>query len=568
VTSTTVAPADASFAVRAWRAPLGAHAAALALVLLALLPFLGSSRLFSADEGALVAQAHVLADGKGWFIDHPRPDLDPDGRFFLLHLSTAGDDASAPFAKHPVYAGALAPLEALGGKPAMVLMSLAGTVLAALVAALLARRIRPGTERYAFWAVGLASPAFLYGYVLIAHTVGAALAGLAVLLAVQERPGRGQPVALAGVVAIGVTLRSEAALFGIALALACAVVAWLHRERRLALLAAAAFAGAAAGQVLDRVLANLAAAGQGTVTPATSTGSGDFVADRVFSFVLTWLLPSYDGYGIDDLLLAGAALFGILTIVLIRKRPEDTDGIRLFGAMAAACAVARLLVPAGATPGLLVAFPLLAAGLAALDLRRLVRNRAALLAGTTYALFALAVLATQYRDGGSGEWGGRYFLIGLPVIVPVVLAAVADLGGRLDVKARRTLIGAAVVGSLALTASAGLALYDRQWAGQRSADDLEALAADHPDAAVIATDGNIGRRVWRHAVDGDEWFLTDGEGALRDLSTALAAEDRELVVSTLDADTAVEVLEERYEVVERLQPDPDANRELLVATPR
>src|SRR5690349_10712451 len=121
MTSTTVAPADASFAVRAWRAPLGAHAAALALVLLALLPWLGTSRLFSADEGALVAQAHVLADGKGWFIDHPRPDLDPDGRFFLLHLSTSNGEGSAPFAKHPVYAGALAPLEAVGGKPAMVL---------------------------------------------------------------------------------------------------------------------------------------------------------------------------------------------------------------------------------------------------------------------------------------------------------------------------------------------------------------------------------------------------------------------------------------------------------------
>ena len=50
---------------------------------------------------------------------------------------------------------------------------------------------------------------------------------------------------------------------------------------------------------------------------------------------------------------------------------------------------------------------------------------AARLATSTAALFALAVLATQYPVGGSMEWGGRFFHVGLPLVVPVLLLAVA-----------------------------------------------------------------------------------------------------------------------------------------------
>ena len=61
--------------------------------------------------------------------------------------------------------------------------------------------IRPGIARYAFWAVGVASPAFLYGYVLIAHTLAAALATLAVLLAVRSRQSWWAPVGVAAALA-------------------------------------------------------------------------------------------------------------------------------------------------------------------------------------------------------------------------------------------------------------------------------------------------------------------------------------------------------------------------------
>jgi hypothetical protein len=567
VTSTTVARADAPPAIRAWRAPLGAHVAALALVLLALVPLLGTSRLFSADEGALDAQTHLLADGKGWFLDHPRPDLDDDGRLFPIHLSDidAGGDRGAPFAKHPVYAVALAPLAGLGGRTAMILTSLAGTLVAAFVAARLSRRMRPGLERPTLWAVGLASPMFLYSYVLIAHTLGAALVGSAVLLALQRDRGVRMPLGVFALVAVAVTLRTEAALFGLALAAACAVAAWLLRERNLLLAGVAAGAGAVGGKVLDVVLGGLVV-GDRAAAAAPSAGGGDFVGDRVYGAVVTWLLPSYDGLGVDDALLAAAALFAVIAVAIARKRPEDGPGIRLFAGLGAACALGRLAMPASAVPGLLVAFPLATAGLAALDGRTL-RERTRLVAALTYGLFALAVLATQYRTGGTGEWGARYFILGLPLLVPLALAALADLGERLDATTRRTAVGALAVGSLALAVVAGTSLSASQWGSHDAIQAVEAVAAANPDAVVVATDGTTGRFGWRNVVDGDEWLLALEIEDLDALGAELADEDRPIVLVTFDEDR-IDVLEDDYDVVERFRPDPDRSRLIFTLVPR
>jgi hypothetical protein len=566
VTATAEAPTDLTRLRRVWDRPLRHHAIALGLLLLALMPWLGSSRLFSSDEGALQSQAHLLSEGRGWYLDHPRPDLDPTGKWFLTYLTVNEGHKGAPFAKHPAYAVALAPLDALGGKPAMVLTSLAGTLLCALAAAGLARRVRPGIDRYAFWAVGLASPAFLYGYVLIAHTLAAALSALAVLLAIRWRGGAWAPVGLATALAVAVTLRSEALLFGFALAAACVVAAWLHRERRLVVAGVVAFAGAIAGKLLDRQLANLISSGEGTVNPVAS--STDFFADRVFSATLTWLVPSYEGFGLDDLLLAGAAICGVAAVVVARRRPEDDAGIRLLGSIAVACAVARIVLPASSVPGLLVAFPLLTVGLFALDRRRVTRNAAATIATTTFVLFSLAVLATQYRDGGSGEWGGRYFLLGIPVIVPVVLAALADVGERLTVPTRRTMLGLAVGGSLALTVCSGLALHVKQWQDERGVEAIEAALDDHPDAVVVGTDGLASRYGWRHIAAGEEWLIADTPEGLEELGGKLADEGRPVVLWTIDEDESTTALTDSYEVVDRVQPNPRSPRVVLSLLPR
>ena len=210
---------------RAWAAPLWAHLLALALVLAAAAAVVGTDASFSADEGAAITQARSLADGGGWIVEHPVPEVDPDGDLYPLELSARGSKGVAPFAKHPFYALVLAGAEKVGGSSAMVALSLLGTLVAAAVAAALANHLGGSTlARPALWAVGLGSPLFFDGNIVIAHTLGAAAAGAAVLAALlaldRRRPALA--VLVAPLVVVAVLLRTEALLFGLALAAAAA----------------------------------------------------------------------------------------------------------------------------------------------------------------------------------------------------------------------------------------------------------------------------------------------------------------------------------------------------------
>src|SRR6185295_15130224 len=82
---------------RLTRAPLWIHALALAIVLAAMVPIIGTQSFFSADEGAAVAQANLLSDGDGWTQAHPFPAADPSGVAYPIELSERRGDAYAPF---------------------------------------------------------------------------------------------------------------------------------------------------------------------------------------------------------------------------------------------------------------------------------------------------------------------------------------------------------------------------------------------------------------------------------------------------------------------------------------
>ena len=166
------------------------------------MPVVGTHASFSADEGAAITQARNLARGDGWIVDHPLPQVDPEGANYPLELSSRGPNGVAPFAKHPLYALVLAGAERVGGINAMVALSMLGTLAAAALGAALASRMGgPGLARPTLWALGLGSPLLFDGYLVVAHTIGAALAAAAVLVAViaierrraAARPGRGAP---------------------------------------------------------------------------------------------------------------------------------------------------------------------------------------------------------------------------------------------------------------------------------------------------------------------------------------------------------------------------------------
>jgi len=242
---------------RVWRAPLWAHAVALAVVLIALMPIVGTSTSLSADEGAAIVQARSLADGNGWVLAHPFPAVDPSGAWYPLDLATRARGGYIALAKHPLYPAVLSIADRLGGINGMVLLSVAGAVLAAFVAALLTRRWLPGWERVALWTVGIGSPLLFDAQLVIAHTMGAALLGaatLAVIVGVSAK--RWWPLAGAFVAMLAAAmLRSESLLWAGAFAVAAAGMAWRRRSRWWAAGGVCVAAGAVAGWAVDHVWA-------------------------------------------------------------------------------------------------------------------------------------------------------------------------------------------------------------------------------------------------------------------------------------------------------------------------
>ena len=408
----------------------------LALVLLALVPIIGTGGMFSADEGAAVAQAKLLADGDGWTMAHPFPAADPSGQAFPIELSQRNGDRYAPFVKHPLYALLLAGADRAGGRGAMLVLSLVGTWVAAVGAALLARRLRapPGAAVLALWIAGVASPLLFDGYVLIAHALGAACAAIAAIALVDAVDRRGRRavggVVLAVAIVACVLLRTEGVFLAAGLAAAAALLAWQRRDRALLAVALVPLVAAAAAHLLEsRWAASLIGGGGGSTTTPLGNATGGGVGGRVLGFVITWLLPSYsfDAAAVVTLL---AAVFAIAGAVITRVRPDDRDGIVLaFGASAVMAAVRIVFAPAP-VPGLLVAFPLLAVAAAVVPRSDVRTPDTRLAVGAGAAVFAALVIATQYSSGGSGEWGGRYFAIGLPLVVPLIAVAVRRLPRR------------------------------------------------------------------------------------------------------------------------------------------
>jgi len=513
---------------RAWASPLWAHVVALGLVLVALMPVVGTDASFSADEGAAITQARSLARGDGWIVDHPLPQVDPEGSNYPLELSSKGPNGVAPFAKHPLYALVLAGAERVGGINAMVALSVLGTLAAAALGAALASRMGgPGLARPTLWALGLASPLLFDGYLVVAHTIGAALAAGAVLMAVIaiERRRAALALAVAPFVALAVLFRTEALLFGMALAIVAGVLVLrgpVARRWTTGLVAAASLAGAGGAAIGERLWATAILGGT-----AGSTGGGPsgldqvgFLDGRVHGFVITWLRPSYDGGAVDIALLVMAAALA-LAVFAARRHPGDDPPVRLLAVVAAIASVFALVVgPTAIVPGLLVACPLVLVGLVSFgrgdkgdgggDADSSSRLAATLAAGT-FAGFAVAVIATQYATGGSGEWGGRYFAIGLPVIVPVCLLNLRRVGQRLSAPTRRVAAGSLLVCTVCLsTIGIGGLRHTHDFSANLMAAVDRTASPIGARPVIVTNEPGMPRQAW-DTFDRQQWLLVYDE---------------------------------------------------------
>ena len=329
--------------------------------------------------------------------------------------------------------------------------------------------------------------------------------------------------AVAPCVAGAVLVRSEALLFAGALALVGAAVIWRGPSRRPAFLVVLAAAG---GAVVARAgeaawYGHILGGPPAPVAIPVQAGPG-FLQGRFDGFYITWLLPDYHlAQPVSLLLLAVVACLAVAALGA-RTSPADRRRILVPAGIAACCAVAALIVaPVTLVPGLLIAFPLLTAAVVVMR-RALFQDLAVSIAAATSVLFALGVIATQYPSGGTGEWGGRYFALAVPVIVPVLLIALYRQAGALERAVRTGAVVALVVCSAASTAMALSSIRDRhRWQERFLASVEEARQVAGPGRPILSTWSAAPRLAWP-MYDRSPWLwvLTDEIG---DATSSLAA---------------------------------------------
>jgi len=202
---------------------------------------------------------------------------------------------------------------------------------------------------------------------------------------------------------------------------------------------------------------------------------------------------------------------------VVRRHPDDERMFIILATVAGTAAVGALIVnPSTLVPGLLVACPILVAGFVALR-RSTVESVTAQVSLGTFSLFALAVAATQYSTGGSGEWGGRYFAVGIPVLVPVLLLALAQAGERVGRAARQVGVVSLVVCSAAMMVMGLTTLRDTHRFSARlmAVADRAGFTTGSDRPVMVATRGLVPRLAWS-TFDRQRWLLAD-PGDLGDL---------------------------------------------------
>lgn len=428
------------------------HALALAVVLVALVPIVTNGHGLMSDEGVYLAQARELSHGS-WSAERTHRDIDPGGAFTPVTDGGVVGDRVVHYVKHPAFPLVLTPAYRLAGTTGAVLVSVFGAWCAALVAAFIARRIRPEHGPWALWLAGIGSPLLFDAYIVVAHTLAAACAGLAFLGVSRALDGRDWRHLLYALPAVGgvVLMRSEGLIFAAALGATAALMSlgW-PPSRTVRWRATAVGAGVlVVGGV--SYLAEKAAVGaimgsEVSRSPLSSLNSASM--DPLSGAWASLLRPFYGGWESVTLLLPLVVLGVWVAAVALRILPARPL-LPLVALLAAAFAALGLWFwPPGLVTGLLATSPLIVPGLIWLrrrDVARPLVARGLVVVGGS----AVGVLLVNYRVGGAAEWGGRFFHLMLPLLVPIVVLGVDN--ARQVLSRRQSWVAGACV--IAITAS-------------------------------------------------------------------------------------------------------------------
>ncbi|WP_426573135.1 hypothetical protein [Aquihabitans sp. McL0605] len=513
------AVAAPSLARRAWSAPLWAHLAILLIGLVGVVLLTSPQGTLVADDGSYQLQLRALHEGS-WDWQASTASLDPAGTHYPIVNADRTATGWAPIAKHPAWpwlANAVSPLT--GVEHAYDVLGVLGVLGLATAAWLLAAEHDRRWSRWAFWLAGTA-PVALTAAVPWAHAAASAAAGFAVLGAVRlvRRPPSAAAVLLivAGV-AGAVLLRTEGLLLAGAVGVGLAVGGrQAGRTWRWSLGAGGAVVALALAVMRfeDRWIRSITTGASSTLHARTGSGiqTSGFVDARYQGAVRSMVDSARPGMTL--LLGAGVVLAAVTAGLVAAGRPRLLGLWKLAAGLSIVFLLIRVLWLSNyPISGILAAWPIAVAGLAsALPVAwRRVRVEV-----TIAAVYAAAVLATQYADGGGGSWGARFFSLGtVPIVIIVAVGIERLLQAEPRPSASLITVPRLLVVLMVVPVLAGLAVVHDVQSGTAS---LYAWVDQQVEGVAVTPSAELPRMMWHQDVP---WLVVDDAKGSDDLAQVL-----------------------------------------------
>lgn len=514
IDSLTAAAAEDSRIHRIWirivRARFVAHAIAATVILVLIIPLVLNGPIWTSDEGAVRAQVEVIATEGSWSRVRPFFHIDPEGVVSPINASTISDDRYYPYTKRPAYPVLLVPVRLLFGQFGILLPSLVGTILAGLagaqIAGLFSQRIRTVT----FWVLVMGSPLFFYGYTATAHTLAAAASSVAMLVVLQASKMRGSLVlSIAGAsMFLAVVLRTEAVLFGVALAIGIVVFRPLVGRFQNAVLTLVV-----AGSTVTAHVGSLWWAVQVAGEKPVSEGEGILAGARFLSGMRFSLVGRDLGGGIVLFAVMMTAYGCTLLALTLRQEPQNRQVQLVFAGVSVVGSVMVASFAPVVISGLVPAMPLLIAGLVLVRRSSMTDTRIGLILLVSIIFFA-GVLITQDSSAGGLQWGGRYLLLAVPMLTSVAVASLANLVNK-DPHGGTVLVSVLTIATVALSLNAALVLRAGHERSQELNTRMDVMAVEATyevgkRPVIVSSNTHLGRHVWT-MLDQVDFFLPPAE---------------------------------------------------------
>jgi len=482
------------------------HLLAGTVAVVAASAFVGFGGYFFIDEAALYGQLEVMDDGKGWTIPRPFPDRDIDAVHVPMARSDVAEDEFAPFAKHPVHVVLARAAWEVGGEVGVRVLSAVALVGAAAGAAVLAGAGRRAAA--AFWLTLGASPLLFDANLVVAHTLGAAVAASMFALVVRA-PRRWSVFLAVGLLSCtGALLRNEFLLLSAAGGLVVGFTAIRRRSTRDAALAGALAGGGALAYLFEPLLVRWAIGGRPGLDRSPTAGSsvGDIIVAAGRSLFEIEGLPG----GTTGVLAIAITAVLVAVVAFTAGRPAPDLSLLAGAGTAGVVAAAIFAGEPHLLTGLVWAFPAVLV-LVATAHRKVVVAPALRPPLAIAGVFAVTVALTQYSQGGGLEWGWRYVAIAVPLVTP----AIADVSLQLWERRRGVQHVALACAAIAcvLVQIGGLRVARALVADTEAfLDRTDSVATEAAADWVVSLDASFGRFAYPLSTDGKVATAADGSG--------------------------------------------------------